>query len=173
MTCLEHLIENTLEAFKRHEGHEAISKHIEEDPNLQGAGITADQCWEICQYVWHTFVASERDEWEDACTDIVNSNRRIPERTLEIVLERDKDKPCMVTKFTINGIDADAWDFGQPRDMEPYRTFGCGRYGYEPNYYMLFVAKAIRKYGISEKEYREVVKRLKEFFSFGSCSRCP
>ena len=55
MTCLEHLIENTLCSFEKGKSSEDIHKQIKEDINLEYAGITADQCWEICQYVWFTY----------------------------------------------------------------------------------------------------------------------
>ena len=61
MTCLEHLIENTLIAFEKDKSSEDIHKQIKDDINLEYSGITADQCWEICQYVWYTFI-DMRDE---------------------------------------------------------------------------------------------------------------
>ena len=56
MTCLEHLIENTLCNFKKHKSYEEIMVGIKKDINLKNAGITEKQCWEICQYVWWDFV---------------------------------------------------------------------------------------------------------------------
>ena len=61
MTCLEHLIENTLCSFEKGKSSEDIHKQIKEDINLEYSGITADQCWQICQYVWCTFI-DMRDE---------------------------------------------------------------------------------------------------------------
>ena len=57
MTCLEHLIENTLVRIERGEGYKNILEHIKNDCNLEYAGITPDQCWEICQYVYYVFIA--------------------------------------------------------------------------------------------------------------------
>lgn len=54
MTCLEHLIENCLVKFEKNVGE--IRESIENDPNLQYAGITADQCFEICQYIYYSYV---------------------------------------------------------------------------------------------------------------------
>ena len=61
MTCLEHLIENTLCSFEKGKSSEDIHKQIKEDINLEYSGITADQCWEIYQYMWYTFIYA-RDE---------------------------------------------------------------------------------------------------------------
>ena len=35
---------------------EEILKTIDNDINLEESGITAEQCWEICQYVWCRFI---------------------------------------------------------------------------------------------------------------------
>ena len=51
MTCLEHLIENTLCSFEKGMNSDDICKQIQNDINLGYAGITVDQCYEICQYV--------------------------------------------------------------------------------------------------------------------------
>lgn len=60
MTCLEHLIENCLIKFENSENKfldaELIMKSIEIDPNLPYAHITADQCYEICQYIYYSYV---------------------------------------------------------------------------------------------------------------------
>lgn len=57
MTCLEHLIENTLTCIENKKGYENIMDNIRNDVNLECAGITPDQCWEICQYVYYVFIA--------------------------------------------------------------------------------------------------------------------
>lgn len=76
MTCLEHLIENCLVKFEDKETRfldtesmynaqkyyrikqdiDEIRESIKNDPNLQYAGITADQCYEICQYIYYSYV---------------------------------------------------------------------------------------------------------------------
>lgn len=56
MTNLEHLIENTLYNFELNKTTEEILKTIDNDINLEESGITAEQCWEICQYVWCRFI---------------------------------------------------------------------------------------------------------------------
>ena len=64
MTSLEHLIENTLICFEKDYDIPYISKCIEEDPNLEYAGITAYQCYEICQYVHCTYARCLKEEIE-------------------------------------------------------------------------------------------------------------
>lgn len=56
MTCLEHLIENCLCDMEDDLPTEKIMRNIREDVNLKYSGITADQCWEICQYVYYVFI---------------------------------------------------------------------------------------------------------------------
>ena len=61
MTCLEHLIENCLCDFKNGRSARQIREGIRKDINLKYAGLTADQGFEICQYVyysWLPFIAS-------------------------------------------------------------------------------------------------------------------
>lgn len=61
MTNLEHLIENTLINMKydrfQNMTHKDIIQHIKSDINYPGAFITAEQCYEICQYVHYTYCA--------------------------------------------------------------------------------------------------------------------
>lgn len=56
MTCLEHLIENCLCKFEDGKPYEEIERTIENDINLADSGITAEQCFEICLYVWDAFI---------------------------------------------------------------------------------------------------------------------
>ena len=62
MTCLEHLIENALCNFEKHKSIEEIEEGINSDCNLEYAGITPEQCWEICQYVWCTFILNNYEK---------------------------------------------------------------------------------------------------------------
>ena len=57
MTCLEHLIENQLARFKEHpeKTYEQYIDDIKSDINFEDAGITAEQCYEITQYVFYTY----------------------------------------------------------------------------------------------------------------------
>ena len=65
MTCLEHLIENTLCNFEKGKSIEEIEKGIETDINLKNAGITKEQCWEICQYVYCVFIWNNYEKIQD------------------------------------------------------------------------------------------------------------
>ena len=60
MTCLEHLIENCLVRMEQGKTYEEIMDHIRNDVNLENAGITPEQCWEICQYVHYSFYFVDR-----------------------------------------------------------------------------------------------------------------
>lgn len=62
MTNLEHLIENTLYNFESNKTTEEILKAIDNDINLKESGITAEQCWEICQYIWCCFIADRYEK---------------------------------------------------------------------------------------------------------------
>lgn len=56
MTCLEHLIENCLHNFETtNKTPDEILAGIEGDINLHYSGITAEQCYEICQYVFYSW----------------------------------------------------------------------------------------------------------------------
>lgn len=65
MTCLEHLIENTLCAFEKNQSIKEIKNKIEKDINLKYSGITKEQCWEICQYVWCCFIFGRYQKVEE------------------------------------------------------------------------------------------------------------
>lgn len=65
MSCLEHLIENCLCDIEEGLSYEQIMKNIKKDINLKYAGITADQCWEICQYVYYSFILGSYQKVED------------------------------------------------------------------------------------------------------------
>ena len=55
MTNLEHLIENCLCDFEEGKSTEQIFEDIRKDINLKEAGITPEQCYEICQYVYYSW----------------------------------------------------------------------------------------------------------------------
>lgn len=87
---------------------------------------------------------------------------------------------CGYVKFRINGIEADVDDFGDAYDHgcercddeepeEGWHWGGC--------YNMQFDAKpaeeeVLRKYGITEEEYHEVCKKLREEYDIGKCGMC-
>lgn len=65
MTNLEHLIENCLCEFEKGRSSEEIKQSIKKDINFENAGITAEQCYEICQYVWCVFVRNIKKNIEE------------------------------------------------------------------------------------------------------------
>ena len=64
MTNLEHLIENCLCDIEAGKSTEEIMKNIKNDINLKYADITPSQCWEICQYVYYTFIMGHYEKIE-------------------------------------------------------------------------------------------------------------
>jgi hypothetical protein len=78
---------------------------------------------------------------------------------------------CETSKFVINGIEADAYDFGDKDDEDPDNAedYGCGD--------MQFTStpptkEVLEKYSITEDEYRTVCEELNEGLSFGCCGWC-
>ena len=87
--------------------------------------------------------------------------------------------PCEAQELVINGIEADKRDFGYNTD--------CGSFGYEYGEFddenwacadNQFVADdcvdqdILVKYGITEKEYREIQDKLASEFDVGRCGWC-
>lgn len=57
MTCLEHLIENCLARMEdKTLSPDDVESMIEKDVNLPYSGITASQCYEICSYIYCTYL---------------------------------------------------------------------------------------------------------------------
>jgi len=82
---------------------------------------------------------------------------------------------CATQIFTINGVDADASDFGRGEDTDPivsddpWDSYCCG--------YMEFIRidptkEVLERYKITESEYDEVCDGLCSGLSFGSCGLC-
>lgn len=78
---------------------------------------------------------------------------------------------CETAIFTINDIKADYYDFGNKydADRENAPDYCCGNMvfeGKEP------IEEVLNKYDITEEEYSEIVFKLHESLSFGSCGWC-
>lgn len=78
---------------------------------------------------------------------------------------------CSTSLFTINGIRADYYDFGDKQDVG---TVESEDYGCED---MQFIGspcthKVLDKYGINETEYFMIARQLEAGLSFGSCGWC-
>lgn len=78
---------------------------------------------------------------------------------------------CALSKFTINGIDARCYDFGEQFDDCPDKAedYGCGD--------MTFKSKdptkeVLDKYRITENEYQKIAEELEDVLSFGNCGWC-
>lgn len=56
MTNLEHIIENTLDAFSEGYTAEQIMNFIKTDMNFPEQPLTVAQIYEICQYVWCVYL---------------------------------------------------------------------------------------------------------------------
>lgn len=78
---------------------------------------------------------------------------------------------CETSEFIINGIPADAYDFGNKTDegIEYAQDYCCGN--------MIFrtisaTPKILDKYNINDTEYNEVAAQLADKLSFGNCGWC-
>lgn len=78
---------------------------------------------------------------------------------------------CSLSKFTINGINADYDDFGEKYDHDEDEAdeYGCGdmRFDARPP-----TKEILNTYGITEEEYYEICNDLDEKLSFGYCGWC-
>ena len=87
---------------------------------------------------------------------------------LELIIYRAL---CETSVFIINGINADYHDFGEKydRDSGNAEDYACSNMqftGYQST------PEILEKYKITEDEYQEVVSKLEEGLSFGSCGWC-
>lgn len=78
---------------------------------------------------------------------------------------------CATKVFRINGVDADADDFGNHYDRDPSNAedYCCGN--------MRFTRKSptqdvLNKYFINESEYAQIAERLEDELTWGSCGLC-
>lgn len=78
---------------------------------------------------------------------------------------------CACAKFRINGVDADADDFGRSYDASPETAedYGCGNRKFEPK---MATQAVLDKYKITVDDYARVAEELAEKLSFGSCGWC-
>ena len=72
MSTLEHLIENTLNYIKENnnqEKYEDAIEHIKKDINFQYTNLSAEDCYEICCYVYDSCI---RHNYQNAVSNFVN-----------------------------------------------------------------------------------------------------
>lgn len=89
MTNLEHLIENCLCCFENGYSYEEIKNSINNDINLKYSGISAEQCYEICQYVWYVFAEPLKNE-KDEMLEVIKNN------TVECIGDTNGDSYLMM-----------------------------------------------------------------------------
>jgi len=66
MTNLQHFIENVIvNVYEKGLNEEEAKQWVERYPDLERIGITPEQCFEICDYVYHYYVHDIKYEWED------------------------------------------------------------------------------------------------------------
>jgi hypothetical protein len=78
---------------------------------------------------------------------------------------------CSTDTFKVNNIVADRDDFGLSYDTSPETAeeYGCGSRVFEG---IEATSEILAKYSITKEEYLEIVCKLEEGLSFGSCGWC-
>lgn len=76
---------------------------------------------------------------------------------------------CSRPFFKVNGILADVEDFGYIRHTSKTPDYGCSGRVLE---YKDPDPEILGKYGISEKEYRQISSYVRERYRFTFCSEC-
>lgn len=87
---------------------------------------------------------------------------------MKLELIKDEYEPCTPKIFTIDGIDADADDFGEVDKISGYyccesRTF----VGFEEP-----PIDTLEKYRITESEFFDICDELKDILCVKGCNRC-
>ena len=79
---------------------------------------------------------------------------------------------CELVHTEINGVEVEVDDFGCKRDMNPKKAepYGCGNMKFTPHKEVK--EEVLKKYNITEEEYRMIQERLKKILSFGYCGMC-
>ena len=68
MSCLEHLIENTVALYEQGKEWDEIIEAIKRDPNFPDAGISAEACCEICQQIYCDYM---HYGWVDEAASVI------------------------------------------------------------------------------------------------------
>jgi hypothetical protein len=78
---------------------------------------------------------------------------------------------CYTPTFTINGILADSYDFGEQGDRTPEEAedYACGDMQFTR---VPATPEVLAKYGITGPEYELIAGQLEVGLSFGSCGWC-
>jgi hypothetical protein len=78
---------------------------------------------------------------------------------------------CSLSKFVINGKEAEYEDFGTKQDESPETAddYCCGDMQFSPK---VATGEVLSKYDITVDEYNKIADELREKLSFGSCGWC-
>jgi hypothetical protein len=84
------------------------------------------------------------------------------------------DALCSLRTFTVNGKDANSYDFFEQHDegsayAEEYPYGACGNMKGRP---IRATEKVLKKYGITEEEFNKIALEAAEAVSFGDCGWC-
>lgn len=91
---------------------------------------------------------------------------------MNVEMEPFSALPCELRVFKINGIDADASDFGdsEDTDREHAEDYGCGCHKFLPH--DEHIKDAMIRYQITEEEFRQIQEELVDVLYVGSCGCC-
>jgi hypothetical protein len=92
-------------------------------------------------------------------------------KELDLIITTHYALPCSCEKFTINGIDADSYDFGESEDIRPdlAEPYGCGSHEFAPK---MPTQEVLNKYNINVDEYAEIAGELQSALYVGQCGWC-
>lgn len=128
MSNLEHLIENCLCNFERGLDSNEIRERISKDINLEYSGITVDQCYMICQYIWCTFMEDYRyytQEYKSHEIFLNNVKKGLVTYTPRDIWEKERKQLKILDiikkkRLNINDF-IEGWDFDNKPIISPYR----------------------------------------------------
>lgn len=86
--------------------------------------------------------------------------------------------PCEARVFTINGKDADLYDFGdyEHGDYDECDDEDICRWGCFEKYFVAFPysenEKAAKKYNLTKEDYDKIISELEDKFAIGTCGWC-
>ena len=93
---------------------------------------------------------------------------------MELVIEPFDALPCVLKIFTINGKDADSYDFGSTVDHKEECDDEIADYGCYNRYFESEppTEEVLHKYNITEEEYYKICDELENKLYVGSCEWC-
>jgi len=91
---------------------------------------------------------------------------------LDLAIEAYDALPCALRTFEINGLDADANDFGYSGDDDPENAeeYGCGDHCFHAE--LSKAASAMKKYDLTLEQFVEVCEKLEDVLRVGVCGWC-